>query len=65
MIESVQPFKNLPPTFRQARASYVSKSVQKPTSEVRLIDAGFTDQTTAALYVLPFIVTKNIKLSMF
>ena len=65
MIESVQPFKNLPPTFRQARASYVSKSFQKPTSEVRLIDAGFTDQTTAALYVLPFNVTKNIKLDVF
>ena len=26
--ESVQPFKNLPPTWRQARAFYVSKSFQ-------------------------------------
>ena len=43
----------------------LSKSFQKPTSEVRLIEAGFTDQTIAALYVLPFKLTKNIKLSMF
>ena len=60
--ESVQPFKNLSPTCREARASYVSKSFQKPTSEIRLIDTGFTDQTISALYVLPFKVTKNIKL---
>ena len=63
--ESVQPFKNSPPTCWQARAFFVSKSFQKPTSEVRLIEAGFTDQTVAALYVLPFKLTKNIKLSMF
>ena len=63
--ESVQPFKNSPPTCRQARAFFVSKSFQKPTSEVRLIDTGFTDQAIAALYVLPFKLTKNIKLSMF
>ena len=61
--ESVQLFKNQPPTFRQARAFYVSKTFQKPTSEVRLVEAGFTDQTFAALYVLPFKLTKNIKLS--
>ena len=58
--ESVQP-----PTFRQARAFYVSKSFQKPTSEVRLIEAGFTDKRIAASYVLPFKLTKNEKLSMF
>ena len=63
--ESVQPFKNTPLTCRQARAFYVPKCFQKPTSEVRLIEAGFTDQTIAALYVLPFKLTKNIKLSMF
>ena len=63
--ESVQPFKNSPPTCRQARAFSVSKSFQKLTSEVRLIEAGFTDQTIAALYVLPFKLTKNTKLSMF
>ena len=63
--ESVQPFKNSPHTCRQARAFFVSKSFQKPTSEVRLIEAGFTDQTIAALYVLPFKLTKNTKLSMF
>ena len=38
---------------------------QKPTSKVRLIKAGFTDLSIAALYILPFKVTKNIKLSMF
>ena len=64
--ESVQPFKNLPPTCRQARALYVSKSFQTLISEVRLVEAGFTDQTIAALYVLPFKLTKkHIKLSMF
>ena len=63
--ESVQPFKNSPPTCRQARAFYVSKSFQKPTSDVRLVEAGFTDRTIEALYVLPFKPTKNIKLSMF
>ena len=63
--ESVQPFKNSPPTCQQARAFYVSKSFQKPTSEVRLVEASFTDQTIAALYVLPFKLTKNIRLSMF
>ena len=41
------------------RPFYVSKSFQKPTSEVRLVEAGFTDQTIAALYVLPFKLTKN------
>ena len=50
--ESVQPFNNSPPT-------------KKPTSEVRLVEAGFTDQTIGALYVLPFKLTKNIKFSMF
>ena len=34
-------------------------------SEVRLVDAGFTDQTIAAFYVLPFKLTKNVKLTMF
>ena len=66
--ESVQPFKNSPPTCRQARSFYVSKSFQKPTSEVRLVEANFfifTAQTIAALYVLPFELTKNEKLSMF
>ena len=63
--ESVQLFKNSPPTCRQARAFYVSKTFQKPTSEVRLVEAGFTDQTFAALCVLPFKLTKNIKLFMF
>ena len=63
--ESVQPFKNSPHTCQQARAFYVSKSFQKPTSEVRLVEASFTDQTIAALYVLPFKLTKNIRLSMF
>ena len=57
--ESVQPFKNSPPTCRQARAFYISKSFQKPTSEVRLVEAGYTDQTIAALYVLPFKLTKT------
>ena len=59
--ESVQPFKNSPSTYRQARAFFVSKSFQKPTSEVRLIEAGFTDQTIAALYVLPLKLTKKHK----
>ena len=65
--ESVKLFKNSPPTCRQARAFYVSKTFQKLTSEVHLIvEAGFTDQTFAALYVLPFKLAVNIKLqSMF
>ena len=62
---SVQPFKNSPPNCRQARAFYVSKSFQKLTSEVRLVEAGFTDQTITALSVLPFKLTKNRKISMF
>ena len=57
--ESVQPFKNSPPTCRQAHAFYVSESFQKPTSEVRLFEAGFTDRTIAASYVLPFKLTKK------
>ena len=62
--ESVQPFKNLPPTCRQAHASYVYLSLSKNLyQKVRPIDTGFTDQTIAALYVLPFKVTNNIKLS--
>ena len=63
--DSVQPFKNSPPTCRQARAFYVSKSFQKLISEVRLVEAGFTDQTIAALHVFPFKLTKNRKLSTF
>ena len=63
--ESVQPIKSSPPTCRQASAFFVSKSFQKPTSEVRLIEAGFIDQTIAPLYALPFKVTKNIQLSLF
>ena len=61
--ESVQLFKNSPPTCRQARAFYVSKTFQKPTSEVRLAEAGFTYQTFAALYVLPFKLKKKHKAS--
>ena len=63
--DSVQPFNNSPPTCRQARAFYVSKSFQKLTSEVRLVETGFTHQTITALYVLLFKLTKNRKLSMF
>ena len=59
-----QPFKNSPLTCRQARAFQVSKSFQKPTSEVRLIEAGFTYQTIAG-HLLPVKLTKNIKLSTF
>ena len=29
------------------------------------IEARFTDETIAALYILPFKVTKNVKLSLF
>ena len=50
--ESVQPFKNSPPTCQQGRAFDVSKSFQKPPSEVRLVEAGFIDRTIAALYML-------------
>ena len=63
--ESVQPFEILPPPLAGKHAFYVSKSFQKPPSEVRPFDAGFKDQKIAALYVIPFKVTKNIKLCMF
>ena len=52
-------------TCRQARSLYVSKTFQKPTSKARLIKAGFTDQSIAALYNVQFKITKNIKLLMF
>ena len=55
---------HLPLAGKHARF-FVSKSFQKPTSEVHLIEAGFTDQTIVALYFLPFKLTKNIKLSLF
>ena len=34
-------------TFESARAFYVSKSFQKPASEVRLVKTGFTDKRIA------------------
>ena len=52
-------------TCQQARSLYVSKTFPKSTSKARLIKAGFTDRSIEALYILPFKVTKNIKLSMF
>ena len=52
---------SLPLPFRTP----ATQAIQKPPSEVRLFDTGFTDQAIAALYVIPFKVTKNIKLSMF
>ena len=52
-------------TCQQAPSFYISKTFQNPTSKVRLINAGFTDQSIEALYILPFKVTRNIKLSMF
>jgi len=52
-------------TCQQARSFYVSKTFQNPISKAHLIKAGFTDQSIEALYILPFKVTKNIKLSMF
>ena len=61
--ESVQPFKKSPPTCRQARAFYVPKSFQKPTSEVRLVEASFTAQTNTFFHSSS--CTKNEKLSMF
>ena len=47
--ESAQPFRNLPPTCLQARSFYVSKQIfpNTSTSEARLINVGFTDQTVA------------------
>ena len=51
-------------TCQYASSFYISKIFHKPTSEARLIRAGFTDQISA-LHSLPFKVTKNIKLSMF
>jgi len=50
---------------QHARSLYVSKTFQKPTFKARLIKAGFTDRSIAALYILPFKVTKSMKLSMF
>ena len=44
---------------------YISKTFQNPTSKACLIKAGFTDRSIEALYILPFKVIKNIKLSMF
>ena len=51
-------------TCQYARSFYISRIFQKPTSEARLIRAGFIDEISA-LYSLSFKVTKNIKLSMF
>ena len=48
--------KKLPKHWRE-----LFRRFQKPTSEVRLVEACFTDQTFAALYVLPFKLAKNIK----
>ena len=50
---------------QQGRSLYVSKTFQIPTSKARLTEAGFTDQSIEALYILRFKVTKNIKISMF
>ena len=63
--ESVQPFKNF--TSHLLAGTYVLciSIFPNPTLEVRLIEAGFTDQTIEALYILPFKVTTIIKLSMF
>ena len=52
-------------TCQQACSFYISKTFQNATSKARLIKAGFTDQSIEALYILPFKVTRKIKLSMF
>ena len=52
-------------TCQQARSFYISKTFQNPTSKARLIKVGFTDWSIEALYILPFKVTRNIRLSMF
>jgi len=52
-------------TCQQARSLYVPKMFRKLTSKARLIKAGFTDRSIAALHILPFKVTKSMKLSIF
>ena len=47
------------------RSLHVSKTFQKPASKACVTKAGFTDHSIEALYITPFKVTKNIKLSMF
>ena len=49
---------------KQAHTFYVSKIFKRPTSEARLLEAGFKDEA-AAKYSLAFKVTKILKLSMF
>ena len=51
-------------TCQQVRAFYVAKAFHKPTAEAYLIKTGFTDQTIAALYALPFKATISMKLSV-
>ena len=34
-------------TFESARAFYITNSLQKPASEVRLVETGFTDKRIA------------------
>ena len=63
--ESVQPFNDLPPTCLQARAFLYLNISKNLHQKFVMIEAGFTDQTIAALYGLSFKLTKNIMLSMF
>ena len=52
---------HLPLAGKHARFLYLNLSKNLHQK----VEAGFTDQTIAALYVLPFKLTKNTKLSMF
>jgi hypothetical protein len=52
-------------TIKKARHLYIKNKFKSPTSETRLINAGLDIKTIKAVYKLPFLVTRNISLSIF
>lgn len=52
-------------TTRSAYAVILDHFFQPPTSEIKILGYGFTKESLTNVYMLPFLITQEVKLQMF
>ncbi|KAL9977401.1 hypothetical protein ACROYT_G014797 [Oculina patagonica] len=64
LLQTVIPSQDLPST-RTAYSALLINQVNPPTSEIRILNYGFTKENIHKVYTLPFAITKDSKLIAF
>ena len=54
-----------PPSTRTAYSFLQEKAISPPTSEIRILNHGFTKENIHKVYIFPFSITKDSKLISF